>query len=162
MMASARAQIAKEFGVKLRVKSHWANVWCWGRLAKKCNFRGCELLVIDTEGHDCRILRSVIEHCKLSPAEWPQLIQFETMGHCDELEGDDTEWNTIKALIGEGYTLLYYSHHNTIHVHTESSAREARLQAWLGSFWCSDCERQRAFPYYSSNGKDLCQRCSGW
>ena len=77
-------------------------------MAKVSKFYGCEVLLIVTEGHDTQILRSLIQYCRSHPGEWPQLIQFETMGLCDHLEGRGTEWATVKALEAEGYTLVTY------------------------------------------------------
>ena len=146
--------------VKLEMESHLVDIWSWGRLAYECNFKGCELLLVDTEGFDCQILRSVIAHCNKFPAEWPQVIQFETMGHCDKLEERGTEWKTIEALEVQGYTLLSYSNYNTVLVHTKSWKQEARLNAWLGGFSCEDCKRQWAFPYVSNGNEVLCKWCS--
>ena len=47
------------------------------------NFRGTDVLMIDAEGHDCQILQSMIDHCETAGDDslWPDVIQFETMGH---------------------------------------------------------------------------------
>ena len=160
MIPSLLVHLEQEYGVKLHVERHRTDIWSWGRLAHMSNFKGCELLLVDTEGYDCRILRSVIKHCKQFPDEWPQIIQFETMGHCDELEGLGTEWATIVALQVEGYTLLSYSNYNTVLVHAESAKREARLNGWLETFSCYRCWRWLAFPYVGNNHTVLCSRCS--
>jgi len=52
------------------------------------------------------ILRSVIAHCSAHPQDWPEVIQFETMGHAGEVEGTDAEWAIVKELENEDYTIL--------------------------------------------------------
>ena len=47
---------------------------------------GCEVLAVDAEGYDTKILRSLIAYCRKHPEQWPELIPFETMGHCDRHE----------------------------------------------------------------------------
>ena len=68
-----------------------ADMLSWERLCSKLVFGGCELLIIDTEGHEAAVLRSMIEHCKKNAccgiSVWPKVIQFETMSHCDKIEG---------------------------------------------------------------------------
>ena len=62
------------------------NMWTYGKLAKELDFSGCELLVIDAEGDDTKILRSMISHCWETGKGWPDMIAFETQGHCDNKE----------------------------------------------------------------------------
>ena len=60
------------------------NMLTFDTLAHLLNFRGCELLIVDTEGFDVEMLRSMIDHCLLRGEEaWPYVIQFETQGLCD-------------------------------------------------------------------------------
>ena len=83
-------------------------------LAHELNFSGCQVLIVDTEGHDAAVFRSMISHCKnRSPEEWPWLIQFETMGNCDLVEGKGTEWGIINTLVEYGYALVHFSWNDT-------------------------------------------------
>ena len=74
------------------------NMWTWQRLLQRCNFSSCEVLLIDAEGYDAKILRSVVKHCRSHPGSWPDLIQFESMGHADSIEGKGAEWGAIELL----------------------------------------------------------------
>ena len=87
-----------EWGIHIHVENRQSDVWSWWRLAEQCNFIGCEVLVIDTEGSDAEILRSMIEYCQRTPSAWPDLIQFETMGHCDKKEGRGAGRGVIETL----------------------------------------------------------------
>jgi len=151
--------ISEEYGLRVDVESRQADVWTWSSLSRSCHFRGCEVLLVDTEGYDAQILRSLIKHCRWDPESWPWLIQFETMGHCDKLEGQGTEWAIIGALEAEGYRLVNYSYHNT-HLVLETALRsEPRLEAWVGSWKCRDCHRSWALPYISTGEGIYCKRC---
>ena len=67
-------------------------------LAQQLNFTGCQVLLVDTEGHDTSILRSMLAHCEGKPDELPEVIQFETRGHCDKMEDSSSEQQIIDAL----------------------------------------------------------------
>merc|ERR1712059_81018 len=88
-----RQHFQYRYGVQLSLSERSVEIWSWDRLAQELNFCGCELLIVDTEGHDVSVLRSMIEYCteqtKLGVQHiWPNLIQFESMGFCDRVEGD--------------------------------------------------------------------------
>ena len=68
------------YGAMIRVREQSAQQWDWARLVESCRFLTCEVLVIDTEGSDTKILRSLIRHCRRHPNSWPYVIQFETTG----------------------------------------------------------------------------------
>ena len=101
-----------DYAVDLKLSQSVADLWTWSKLVSKCNFRSCEILLVDAEGYDTQILRSVVAHCRQNPNSWPGLIQFETMGHCDELEGYGAEWAVVETLESEGYQLVHFSHHS--------------------------------------------------
>jgi len=152
--------IAREFNVEVKVESRAADVWTWSRLQNSCNFRGCEVLVVDTEGYDAQILRSLIEHCRWYQNDWPRLIQFETMGHCDILEGHGAEWQVIGSLEAEGYRLIGYSYFNS-HLAREQDVQQpdAKMLDWLQSWKCDSCSRCWAFPYITENSGVFCRQC---
>ena len=66
-------------------------------------------LIVDAEGHDTAVLCSMLAHCKERLRnglyELPNVIQFETMGHCNKKEGFGAEWGIITALEAEDYVL---------------------------------------------------------
>ena len=70
------------------------------------NASGCEILVIDAEGGDCAILRSMLAACQSHCFAWPRVIRFETRGHGDVKETDGVEAAMVKTLQEIGYVLL--------------------------------------------------------
>ena len=132
-------------------------MWTWQRLLQRCNFSSCEVLLIDAEGYDAKILRSVVKHCRSHPGSWPDLIQFETMGHADSIEGKGAEWGAIELLKKHGYVLLSFSDHDT---HLAHEDKMARLDTWLASSWkCTNCARTKVFPYVTDDGVVICSEC---
>ena len=93
------------------------HIWSYEKLARELNFCGCEVRIIDAEGYDVRILKSMIAHCSNREDSqidaWPYVIQFETRGHCDNIDGHGEEWGIVASLEKVGYTLVYYSWHDT-------------------------------------------------
>ena len=149
--------IRDAFGVEVKLASLQTDIWSYGRLAGELNFRGCELLIVDTEGHDAMVLRSMIKHCLAEQCSsggdaWPDVIQFETMGHCDRVEGWGTEWAAIEALEGQGYILIHYSHCNTQLDLERRLETKAKLEKWVSQFTCCKCQGRRFFPYISDAG----------
>ena len=59
-------------------------------------FSGVEVLVIDAEGYDCCIIESMIDYCTRNSEAWPDIIQFETWGHCNAHEHSWTEEDTVR------------------------------------------------------------------
>ena len=151
LMADCCAQLAEKYGVMPRLVTHHVDIWSYGKLAWDLNFVGCEVLMIDAEGHDAQILRSVIQHCRRNPRAWPGLSQFETQGHCDTLEGHGTEWRVIHSLQEEGYLLVGYSYHDSLLAHREALRQDPRLRRWV-------MEYQR-FPYLGAESGVFCRRC---
>ena len=83
-----------------------------GSLASLLHFTGVELLFIDTEGHDCQILQSVIDYCRRPGCSgaWPDVICFETMGHCDKVHGPSTEQSMLDTLRMHDYLVVFSGH----------------------------------------------------
>ena len=50
------------------------------KVLKMHSAKGCEVLVIDAEGADCAILRSMVGCCRARRCPWPRVIRFETRG----------------------------------------------------------------------------------
>jgi len=152
--------IHNDYHIKVDVEKRRSDVWTWERLSKQCMFHGCEVLLIDTEGYDTQILRSLITYCMSWPDAWPDLIQFETMGHCDRKERCSAEWDAIKSLEAQGYVLVHWSGHNSHLVFCTALRHESRLQDWVGGWSCSLCRKTWQLPYTTETGQTLCRHCA--
>merc|ERR1711879_596775 len=97
------------------------------------------------------ILRSMMAHCRKYPKDWPDVIQFESMGLCDNLEGDGAEFEIMWALEREGYTIVNWSYWNTHLVRRASMSALPRIRMWVNSWFCSTCKVHGAAPYYSNH-----------
>ena len=153
-------QVRLLYKVVLSTIRRQVDIWSYETLASTLNFVGCDVLLIDAEGHDARILRSVIRHCKKCPAAWPGMIRFETQGHCDTREGRGTEWGIIRSLQKKGYLLVAYSKYDTYLVHRRRLGRDARLRRWILTWFCIHCGKHRKFPYIlRRNWNAVCWDC---
>ena len=56
----------------------------------------------------------VLSIARSFPYEWPNVIQFETMGHCNKKEVFGAEWGIITAVEAEDYALYLYIAATTI------------------------------------------------
>ena len=148
------------YGVEVNMDRSQTDVWTWGSLTAELNFSSCELLIVDTEGHDAAVLRSLVAYCngkrEDGRTKWPDVIQFETMSHCDQVEGEGTEWHTVRTLVDAGYVLVHYSHYNTQLAHSFALDNRERVRRWAGQLQCTDCAGTHCFPF-SSNGAHM--RC---
>lgn len=144
--------IQERYGLRPKMMPERIEKWSWTTMARRLNFAGCQVLLVDAEGHDASILRSMLSHCEGSPDELPEVIQFETRGHCDQVEAGDSEWEIIDALQDAGYLLLAFGHADTYLVLRTALRRRRRLRRWARAWGCTDCWRKNRFPYY----------CSGW
>ena len=157
----AKKQLAAErrYGAMIRVQEQSVEQWDWARLVGSCRFLTCEVLVIDTEGSDTNILRSLIRHCRRHPNSWPYVIQFETMGHCDVKDGKDAEWNMTRALEDAQYMLVVHGDHNTIMVHRKAFQRHRRIFSWVSRIQCAFCGRCGTTPFAAERGGYRCGTC---
>jgi len=157
--------IWEEYSVQPDIQQARVGVWSWNRLARELNFGGCEVLVVDTEGFDARILKSMIAHCsKLEIDEqenvWPYVIQFETQGHCDKLDGRGAEWGIIGELENAGYVLVHYSTCNTHLARKSELWHNKRVTHWARTLVCERCGAKDSYPYLTSREmKVYCQAC---
>ena len=87
---------------------------------------GCEVLVVDAEGHDCSILRSMIAACRWGGVPWPYAIRFETRGHADSREGAGAEDGMVRRLQWHSYLLLAVNGDTTL-VHSAETLAPARV-----------------------------------
>ena len=150
---------AKRYNIWLDMDcEHEVDVWSWNKLVRAFNFTGCEVLLIDAEGYDTKILRSLMAHCQEHPESWPEIIVFETHGHCDRREYAGAEWEMINDLQKQGYLLMSLSDHDTYLVRAQSLEDELRLQKWSRTWYCCACY-SRAIPYYSVKQGSFCKEC---
>ena len=99
------AQLEKEYGVGVRMEAVASQSLSYADLSWLLRIGGVEVLIIDAEGHDCRILQSMIDHCAVYPGAWPDAIQFETMGLNDMQGSYNTEEHILDLLNKHGYVL---------------------------------------------------------
>ena len=162
------AALKEDFGVQLLIEPIEAQSLSYDALCRLLNFHGVEVLAIDAEGHDCEILQSMIAHCRRNPAEWPSVIQFETMGHNDNI-GTCSESDMMRTLEEYGYRIAWIGQ-DTVMVHSDSLGPHRHLQPWLPSMNCNHCGvwGSAGFPFeYSPDlSGSLCgicrQRGSRW
>ena len=99
------AQLEKEYGVGVRMEAVASQSLSYADLSWLLRIGGVEVLLIDAEGHDCRILQSMIDHCAVYPGAWPDVVQFETMGLNDMQGSYNTEEHMLDLLNKHGYVL---------------------------------------------------------
>lgn len=120
--------------------------------------------MIDAEGHDCQILRSVIDFCSRSSNEhvWPDILQFETMGHCDRLYGDYSEDEMLRCLEDFGYIVVCRGNDTQL-VRGSALDAKVRLQHWLDRICCKRCwaSGMGCIPFTSYSGAGtMCKNCA--
>jgi len=103
-----RMRAMQNYGIDVCLEWYTTQVWTFERLARELDFCGCEVLLVDAEGHDAKILRSMMDHCRLQEAAgrmaWPDIIVFESAGICDHYEGSDVEVDVVRQLDLHGYS----------------------------------------------------------
>eukprot|EP00928_Gymnodinium_smaydae_P014477 TRINITY_DN1530_c0_g2_i1.p1 TRINITY_DN1530_c0_g2~~TRINITY_DN1530_c0_g2_i1.p1 ORF type:complete len:604 (-),score=104.13 TRINITY_DN1530_c0_g2_i1:134-1945(-) len=138
-------EILERFGVRVETEAMEARVLSYGDLARRLHFRGCEVLLIDAEGYDVRILRSMLAHLQSTEAQssaasdaWPDLIQFESMGTCDKVDGPDSEVAVVQALEDAGYQAACHGKDTQL-VRRAALVEGSLVQAWADTLWCEYC-----------------------
>ena len=100
----------------------------------KHNCRGCEVLIIDAEGADCAIIRSMIHTCQTCKnIMWPSVIRFESAGHSGE-----NEESTVRDLQNHGYLLLDLYHDATL-VYGIALQASIGLREWADKHFSLRC-----------------------
>ena len=163
LLERCREHAWNQYGVDIQMEPQRTDVWSYARLAASCDFCGCEVLLVDAEGHDAEILRSVIRHCRergeQGQCAWPDLIVFESMGHCDQKEGPGAESAIVEELRRCGYQTLQSGCSNTEMIHGAALDREPRLQEWVQQWRCDGCQGAGPWPFTWLDRKLLCSRC---
>jgi FkbM family methyltransferase len=80
------------------------------QLFAKHGVRRVRLVKIDTEGHDAKVVRSLIEHCDAQPLAWPAKLIFETNG----LGARSEDRAVIAELVQRGYAVRSQSGGDTV------------------------------------------------
>jgi len=161
------ASLATTCGVKVEMQPIRARAISYGALVQTLGFGGVEVLLIDAEGYDCKILQSMIDHCSApgNQQAWPELIQFETMGHSNWMgngSAKDLENEMCSTLEQFGY-MVVCSGKDTQLIRLSAVETEPRLQRWVDMFWCHRCkERSHAgMPFSRTNAEgNLCKHCT--
>lgn len=170
---SCRRRAWDRFWVDVELECQRTEVWTYGHLASKLDFVGCELLIVDAEGHDAAILRSMISHCheqeSLGRDAWPNVIVFEMAGHCDSKEGSASEAAVLAQLENSGYVMFGQDYMNIFLVKHDIFAKSERLQNWLRDLYCHYCHGsgRQHWPICMNSGEMFCYACKslgkhGW
>ena len=88
------------------LKSRNVTMLTWADLVAKVKMRSVDLVKIDAEGMDCKIIDSMLEYCKEHPEAYPKVIKFEA--NCLTQEYDILM--TMEKLRHLGYFVQRYSH----------------------------------------------------
>ena len=152
--------LLEEYGVDVDMSPIQATVISYGGLVRHLNFSGVEVLVIDAEGNDCIILRSMIRHCTAHPSEWPDIIQFETMGHCDRVEGREAEQAILGLLGANGYVVASLGKDSQL-VRLAAIESDGRALRWTDTLWCTECGTKglAGVPYTVTPYCVACSHC---
>jgi hypothetical protein len=141
--ARIHRELLDKFGIDVMMEAERTDVWTYQQLVRNLNFKGVELLIIDAEGHDTMILRSVIDHCRTQEAndrwEWPDVIVCETLGHCDRKVGTGAEAACIESLRACRYSMLMSGGPNVTLVNNSAFTNRKPLRDWIAQLYCSDC-----------------------
>lgn len=157
------SQLYADFNIKLDTEPINVKTFTFGGLARSLRFVGAEILLIDAEGYDCQILQSMIEYCaEVGDARcWPDVIQFETLGHSDKIEQDYAERNMIRALKNSGYMVACYGNDTQL-IKITALQEEARLEQWVNMLRCERCGNEgiSGMPFKVCKGVGLyCYSC---
>jgi len=161
------AFLAATCGVNIEMQPIRARAISYGALVQKLGFRGVEVLLIDAEGYDCKILQSMIDHCSLPGNQhaWPELIQFETMGHSNWMgngSAKDLENEMCSTLEQVGYMVVCYGKDTQL-IRLSAVETEPRLQRWVDTFCCRQCKEYShdGMPFWHTIAEgNLCKHCS--
>merc|ERR1719383_976223 len=75
-LEAQRDWIQQRYNLKLNLEWRETEVWSWRELCREFDFLGCELLIVDTEGHDAKVLRSMMSHCQEAQTVHGRKVRF--------------------------------------------------------------------------------------
>ena len=160
LIVDSAQRIEAKYNVKVGIDSlQTVDIWTWGELVEYFNFVGCEVVLIDAEGYDTKILRSLFSYCSDHPEHWPDLIAFETMGHCDKCEGPGAEKAILDKFREGGYTVVSMSDYDSYLIKTTALDKEDRLQWWVNQWFCDECQEKWFMPYMQCYEGVFCKKC---
>ena len=137
-------------------------VFTFYEILERHNSSGCEGLIIDAEGADVAILRSMINACKFHNISWPRVIRFETRGHGD-VENDRTEELMVQELQSKGYLLLAFDGDATL-VDSDAMRSSDWLAGWADDHFtlkCYSCGTQDA-PSQRNDAEEIVKGFTQW
>lgn len=103
---------------------------------------GCEVLIVDAEGSDLAVMRSVIDACSNGPYPWPRVLCFETMGHANNREHADAEEEMVRRLQSEAGYFLVYAYYDVTLVHGPTVRAAREVARWADANFtlkCNNC-----------------------
>lgn len=116
-------------------------IYTFGDILKMHNASGCEVLIIDAEGSDCAIIRSMIHSCARSLFSWPQVIRFETRGsnHCSNEDGVCEEEEDVLLQLQKNAYLLVELWGDATLLHQPALSACPRLATWADTYFTMSC-----------------------
>ena len=93
-------------GLENLIQIHKCECLSWKTLVNRYNIESVNLLKIDTEGHDCEIINSILN----TGSALPNKIHFEA----NILTDSEIIKRTLKRLIESGYTIVLKTKHEII------------------------------------------------
>ena len=165
---SLSMELQGQYGVKVEMEPIQVRGLSYCDLCRTLRFSGVEVLMIDAEGHDCQILLSMIEYCSTEDNShaWPDVIQFETMGHSNLIDGGDAEGNIFRTLRECGYLIASVTGGDTQLVRAAALEAESRIQHWVEGICCDRCDTRGlpGMPFHSYCSNDtfcmFCRACN--
>ncbi len=76
---------------------------------------------MDSEVHDCAILKGLLRSCEFRPSWYPQIIVYETNGMKDDIFGNGTEEQMTHTLRRLKYEIVYCSGFDTVAIRNDAS-----------------------------------------
>ena len=114
--------------------------YTFGDILRMTNTTGCELMLIDAEGADCEILRSMLKSCRSSrSSQWPRVILFESRGFGNSPGGPDEDQRIVLELMKHGYHLVH-SGGDTLLLHRQAMRKVPRFRRWADRHFTLTCE----------------------
>ena len=156
-----------EFGIDVNysMEAIPIEIWTYRQLVQRLKFKGAQLLIVDAEGYDTAILRSVIDYCFEQQGkgswEWPDVICYEAQGHCDKKDGVRAEAAILESLQEVGYSALLLGGGTATLVHYLAYRWRQWLRNWVANHMhCTDCGRIDCWPFTMERGGKLyCAWC---
>ena len=131
---------------------------------KLTNASGCEILIIDAEGADSDILRSMIKACqKPGGIRWPRVISYETRGWGNTSSEPRKEEETL-MMLQENQYLVVFAGGDTILLHDLTLKEYPVFAYWADKWFRLSCQKcgWTIWPSGTSFDKDSGQGSSQW